>query len=776
MQASFANLESSIQSASDSPARTNRLAELPKEIAALQTLINDTGDEDTKGQLKRLVMDRSIEQATLSAQVQASNGDFGSRMSVSTRTGLSILNEVIDSIPRLNECLMGDNQQAMGSFLAATVKVASAFASSGQDITGSQLATTVSKLTGFAREQKYSEVLRKLNQQEFMASMACLMEVTSESYCQARSGMQLFKKGMVDLRISQGSKVDITSKNPFAGYYVLNTHVPNITKWMQKIQIGVDPKLPTDAIFQNKIQDEVTNFNKSVKTLVGEYNSTVSTIQSTKEEKVQRNTVFELLKKITESMVGRSGFGRSGDDQVNFFTRSTNPIKIPFDLIGMPVPDQVSGKAMPKLDWDEWIQANLDSIQAFKDPEVLAETIGSNMNDIVRSANTAAIEYFNRWYIVDKAALVNESTIDVNYTVVDSLKAVHQYLESEKQRITQYGGNVSLIPTIVDTQIRINNVLKGYFDLDQLGKSLLDDKTSLEQTVEQVQATADTYEKLVNVVYDQFNVMLSRSGFLANRMVNFVYADYILLLKNKVNFTQAQQDVLTSMGMAGVDKMLQIYNGNPANIQTDLNMALRINKGNIEALDELLKDSIIRTIKELDLIKNDQKVSFWGSVKSLVKDQHNERTKGKSWYEKHLWISDPLEFSKQITNTVSHWLKHADRYMFSNNGVANSPQSEFQDAENVKAQLCIQALAFNDQTALYDLCKGAVLKSPLGNDLAYLNMSYNQKLTENLNDPEQSIQMKKSLNHSARICAFRDYNMRNMARFMSISNQNSSAH
>ncbi|HEY8269432.1 MAG TPA: hypothetical protein VIG33_00975, partial [Pseudobdellovibrionaceae bacterium] len=554
------------------------------------------------------------------------------------------------------------------------------------------------------------------------------------------------------------------------GYYVLNTHVPNITKWLQKIQIGVDPKLPTDAVFQNNILQEIADFNKGVKTLIAQYNSDLATLKGMKDLETQKNTVLHLIVTLVESMGGsQGGFTQQGAGRKNFFTMSKNALRIPFDLVGMSAPDQVLGRLMPIMDYDQWFRANMDTLPVFNDPLALAETIGHNLQEVIRAASVAAIEYFNRWYIVDKAALINESTIDINYTVQESLIAVNRYLESEKQRIDKYNGTASLVPTIVDTQIRINNILKGYAELEELGKKTLSDKDSLNQTAEQVQAVADKYEKLVNTVYEQFNVMQSRSGFIANRMVNFVYEDYILLLKNKVDFTQYQDDLATATGMAAMDKMMQIYNGNPANIQTDLNMALRIDKGNIEALQALLKDSLIRAINEQDIVKNGGKNTYWNTMTRLVKDTVADTVREKSWFNKTIMGGSFLQFAWMTPKTASYYLKHSDRYLFSANGLMNeSPQSEFQDAENVKAQLCIQALAFYDQSTLNNLCHGVVLKSPFGEAVTSMNMSYDEKLWEHLRNSKLSVQMRQSLNHSDRICAFRDYNMRNMARFMSV--------
>lgn len=774
IQNSIANLESSIKMASDTPSRVTRLSQLPQEINALRGFANSA--PDMKKDVLRLMMDRSIESATLSAQVDQNSSlmsnslmDFGSRLQRTTQSGLTMLNQVIDSVPQITQCLTSDSQQALGAYLSAAVQVASSFASSGQDMTGSQLATTVSKISALVREQKYAKILRKLNQQEFMTSMACLMEVTSESYCQARDGMRLFQKGMEDLKFQKTKQVEVTSNNPFVGYYILNTHVPNITRWLQKIQIGVDPKLPTDATFQNKIQQEVTDFYKGVKTLLGEYNSTLLTIKSLPTTQAKQNAVLKLLLKISEAMVsgGGSGFGVE-TDKTNFFTMSKTPLRIPFDLVGIPVPDQVAGKVMPKLGYDEWFQANMNDVPAFKDPVALAETIGQNMQDIIRAANISAIEYFNKWYIVDKAALVNESTIDINYTVQDSLKAINQYLEAEKSRIEKYNGNPSIIPTIVDTQIRIKNILSAYQNLEALGKKALKSKDNLSQTDQDIKVVADSYEKLITTVAEQFNVMQSRSGFLANRMVNFVYLDYVLLIKNKVDFTPYQQDLYRSTGLAAIDRMLQVYNGNPANVQTDLNMALRLNKGNIEALEDLLKDNVVRTISDLNNIKNGGgDIVFLSSLKRLVQDQITDPT-NQGWMD---WNSLPFSLNLMLAPAKVGWYfsQHPERYPMNGKDTTSHPQSEFEDAAAVQAQLCIQALAFNDQTPLRSLCKGVVLQSPLSKNLEGASISYDTKISEHLNDSNVSVQMRKSLNHSERICAFRDFNIRNMARFMSLN-------
>ncbi|MEN0057607.1 MAG: hypothetical protein AAGB31_02135 [Bdellovibrio sp.] len=787
VQTALQNLEQEVRSSSDSDRRAQRLGQIPGEISALRSFLQ--GSSQQQGDVLRLLMDRSIEGATLSAQVDAENRsaiaaspnaneqmakglmDFGSRIQHSSQVGISYLNQIVDSIPQLDQCLVGDNKMMIGTYLTGAVQLAASFVSSNQDVTGSKLATTISKLTSLSREQKFTTVLRKLNQQEFMSSMACLLEVTSESYCQARESMGLFQKGLADFKIQQVSDKNgdtkISSNNPFTGYYILNTHIPNITQWMQKIQIGVDPKLPTDAVFQNKIMNEVMEFYTGVKTLLGDYNTALMTIKTMPSLEAKQNAVYKLITQIADGMMDGRNF--RSNDKTNFFLLGKNPLQIPFFLIGMQtVPDQVSGVTFPKLTYSEWLQLQLSKNDPlFRDPVALAENVGRNMQDLIKESNMAAIKYFNQWFIVDKMALMNESLVDINFTVKDSLIAVNNYLTDFKGRLIQYNGDQATVSIIIDTQSRINKVLTQYDQLSIAG-STFSKKKKIDE--EDLASMAEDFNDSINLVYEQFNVMLSRSGFLANRLVNFVYQDYILLIKNKVDFTPYQKDLFIATGMGAFDRMIQIYNGNPATAMEDMNMALRINKGNLEALDLLLRDSLIPLIVEQKRIAEGKSSHISevqrDSLKRLAHDTLFDSSRSDSeqlfppLHPFAVWVELQIRAVKQYWN-------HTDRYPMTNktDGLPYSPQSEFEDSTGLYSQFCIQALAFYNQSSFNSLCKGAILKSPFQGVSGY-DISYDQVRLTHLKDDKISPQQRISLNHSDRICAFRDFNRKNMVLFM----------
>lgn len=774
IQASLDALEQNMKSSSDTPDRSKRLSQLPAEISSLR--MASENNPDIKDQAMKLMMDRSVEQATLSAQVAGDQqSDFGTRLQTSARNGMQIVNQIIDTMPQMDQCLIGDGSQILGSYVSSLVKLAAAFGSSGQDVTGGQLATTISKLTTMQRERRFTKILRQLNQQEFKASISCLMELTTESYCQARDSMKLFKKAMADVKMHEVPNHENQAGDPFVGYYILNTHVPNVTKWIQKIQVGVDPKLPTDAIFQNGIQQDVVNFFKSIKTLQAAYNSKVAYIKALPKDQ-QANAALKLLVEVTQQMTQDVD-----GSNMNFFTQAHLPMEIPFLLLNLPVPDEVSGKKYPQVNYYNWYQGHIADVQAFKDTDAVLNTMWTNMNGMIHDASLSAIQYYNRWYIVDKSALVNEAMVDVNYTVKDSLIAIQKYLEYAKQRVTMYHADPSLIPTMIDTQVRIQKILDICNEIEALGKKYTGLKT-LNLTQDQITEISAAYERLVNVVYDQFIVMQTRSSFLANRMVTFVYQDYVLLLKNKVNFTPYEQALFYSQGMAAFDRMIQIYNGNPANVQTDLNMALNVNNNNIQALDMLLKDSVIRTLADL---RNQQTVedrTANGGIQAagleVVTNSYTRLREDQVMSQAYI---APQKYDKAeklakmfysvygtLTASAKFWLAHADRYPLWADASVVTPQSEFSDAENLRAQLCVQGLAFTDQNGLYELCRGAVLKSPIVNAGPQYNIAYDQRLTLHIGEKGLKPKAQLEQNHSDRICAFRDYNRMNMVKFMGV--------
>ena len=105
------------------------------------------------------------------------------------------------------------------------------------------------------------------------------------------------------------------------------------------------------------------------------------------------------------------------------------------------------------------------------------------------------------------------------------------------------------------------------------------------------------------------------------------------------------------------------------------------------------------------------------------------------------------------------------RYAYHNRSFA--VDDEFGSAQRVLEQFCVQSLAFSDVRAFFALCKGVTLKSPFSEasqtgldkqKRSELEVIYDTKLVEN--------RANASLNLSKRICAFRDYNRKNLVMYL----------
>lgn len=771
-----------------------RLSTLPHEISALRNFaVENSG---YRNQVLNIMMSKAIEHSTLSASVQkdftssqvASSdanalSSFGKRIARSTKNGLDMFNNVVDEIPRMEECLDSKGSVAMGQFLAGSIQLLSSFASSGQDNMGGSLARSVSKISDvFGREKKYYEALRELNRAELRSSLQCILEVTSEAYCSARDGMMLFQKMVKDLnvrytgemtservqdRFGSGRKID----NPLTGYYLLNQHIPVITEWIQKVQIGVTPQLPTDAEFQINVIDDVMTFVKKMKVAQGDLNKNISTIRSFKDLKTKQNGIIDLIEDLVHSL----DYNSNGK---NFFTMSTQPIEIPFRLLGMEIPPQVAPKegGYP-MKWDQWLQINYRSLPSFQNPDKLAEAIRANLQSIFDEAEKAALDYYNQWFIVDKIGLVNNSLNGVIFNVRTSLMAVNEYLEGLDLRVRRYGKDMSLLPSIEDTRERINKILSRYAELEAFGAELKRGRTKLSKE-ELQKKTALLSINIIQKAYDQFEVLLARSGWLANRMSTFVQSDYIMLLKAKVDFSPYHEELFYATGMAAIDQMISMGSSGHTKVEADLHMALNTNQTNLVALERVLKDLMVSQVAELKLVSDVTK-----QRKNSLDIDEGSISNFQIWWDSHKrsfvdhYIDMPGKNSLMPVKVVrSVWGSFVDLTFLNDKyplpGIWGKSKhvnidNEFGSSKYLYSQFCIQSLAFRDIRPFWNLCKDVVFASSYkvgqGGDNRiksdYLSIGFSAKAREDLGTD-------RALNFSKRVCAFRDYHRRNLVYYL----------
>ncbi len=776
LQKSFAELETQVNT-SNNLGNDSELTELPKEISALRTY--GASEPEFKGQIAGAMTSKLVRQAVVegsgkaletSTKLNSRSGiDFLRKRATSFNAGLGLVGQLVDNLPAVERCM--DNSGNFGHYLAATIQLVGSFSASGMDQNGAGVAKLVSKLAEHSRDQKYASALKTLDQNEYLAALACLLELTSESYCAARDGQLLFQdmlkttqvvtdaKGELSLRGMSIKAKAVGQFHPLEGYYILTQNLPIITGWLQSVQLGVEPRLPTDSDQKNKPLVEINNFYISVNNLRGVFNLNAENIKNLKVLEEKKNLIVRLVEALTNSMANMGG--------QNFFTISHPAVHIPFKLIGIDTPAAVMGIGGNVQQGPiQFLDANVSTLGAFNDADALMAKIKINMDTIIRSADINATAYYGKWFIVDKIAIVNRAMIGNLYNVKESLSEINSYLKNLELKIKKYSGDKSLLPGIRDTRMRIEKVMVRFKKVEEVGASL--QNLNLAESSSEV---LESSEDLIKEVFDQFYVMLAKSGWLANRLVDFVEYDYDLMLRSGVDMNSNVAEIYLATGRSMVNNIISMSSGNPASVSADLALSLRINKGNLEALEKALASSYVDQIAFLKHIVEGRKQVSSGSIWDMknnsqgygvdeIPGNYNNpvaRYLYAFWKDGLNGFGSPTHMGATVKNLFS-WLKVTKI----------SPDDEFGSARKVMNQLCTQTLAFGDLNPFWYLCRDTKMESPFltinGNEISaqakkILNVNYKDKAWESYKESRQ-------LNHSLRICALRDFSRKNFVLYL----------
>lgn len=725
--------------------------------------------------LNLTIFKKTLQSALLTTQV-ALDGPIGERLSAATRDGLSLFNDVIDAAPQMEQCLTGDGVVA-GQMMATSIKLLTSFVASGQDASGSSVATSLSKLSQVMRDMRFANILRKLNQADFLASMSCLIEMTTENYCTTRDSKILFDDILKQLqtRSRDAEQKRLGASHPLAGYYILTQNVPIISAWVQRVQIGVDPRVPTDAQFQNKVFDEVNNFFKRVKDIQGKMSMDIEAMKLVTDKEGRQAAALRFVETIY-GLLTTTHF----QDDVNFFSYNGSRSETMFLLLGIPMPPEVTGAngafAQPV---EQWLQNNYRTLPIFADPDELVKRVTDTVqNKMITAAKNNAIQYYNKWFIIDKISLVNESLLGLNYNVKDSLKLIDRYLTEVEKRIVKTSKDVSTIGGLRETQAKIRSVLAAYDDLEKVSREY-SEKPEVNLTEDDRLKILNANVAVITAVYKEFEVLLGKSGWFGNRVKDFVILDYQSLLKQKSEFSRNVNDWAYAAGLSIFDRIVASASGNPAAVQNDLSTALRLNKMNLEAVELLIKDYFVSTTVELQAVVKASKGGATYSDQAIV-------TEGPGRARRDYLTKLPGETEGSAISNFGRKLYAGSVFwgqVFSNIPVVGpyvfgekkyekqrdrfALDDEFGSAKHIFEQFCIQSLAFSDVRSFYSTCQGVVLPSPFpvsflsqlsAEERKSLSVAYQEKLMESKDNAP--------LNLSKRICAFRDYNRKNLVTYL----------
>jgi len=680
---------------------------------------------------------------------------YGLNQSASELTG--VVNRALTAFvgPKLDQCLVEAPEQGL-VLISGMMRLVANTSVPGVSGAANRIGETIANFVQYMRQAKFAKTLKKLKQNELWASITCALESSAENYCTTKDQLKLLNWGLESMDkngvYADANSIDPSSENFLNGYYTLVRNVPVIAKWLLKVQFGVEPKLMTDATYKNSIWETVIGIISSINDLKANFNEYKRNILNSNDLKTQKNMIFGMIAKIKNTMSG--AVMSSGGSEINFYTNSLPMRYLPLVLVGMDEGDYPKD-VLPKengliISAEEWLQNGGKYQPMFDDPIKLLEIIKLNMERIIESVQDEMRKYFIDRLIVDKMNLVAEAyTIDAMGTSVDdSIKIILRYLEGLKQRVENSSlGDEQVVHLIDDTLMQLSQVA---ISIDDYGKHKGSEK--------EAQKAA---EKVIDTIYEEFNVLIQRDSFITNRMATLVHYDYFLQVLENRDMSQYERDLLIISNNEAYQKIILAHGENPALAREDYHNALMINRRNIDALEYIFRDNFLTYLQTTADDSKGIPVSLRNARSFMNMMQDNILVLPKSIfgykYRYQMEMINPFNPDYKRGNILDGGDNESSSFMANRN------------------RTCIQLLASPKPRALYaKLCAGAVMTSPFyeaatseqrKKELAFLNVNFNShtKYFSNKSSDEN-------------ICAYRDYLRRNHVHWMTLQHDQIKAH
>ena len=746
---------------------------------------------------------KSDEQSKASAEAER---DLRRKAHDSAFAGLSYFNLTVGGLARAKgECL--DDAQS-GLVMGGLVQTLAAFAGAGQEGLATEMSKSIANLMDLARQAKYLKAIRSLNDRQFISSMSCLLETTSENYCSTVDGQYLLEEVLSNTNIKKqvvenkdtGQKETMImgesenfrkaqEKGPLAGYFILSRQMEVVNEWIRKLQYGVTPQLPNEASFKSDIITSVTEVMKTILAIQGTFNQQKDFLKSPKLDlSAKQSLLRDMVTNIYNSMAGKvNGISTGSPTGLNFFQQAAGgPNQLFFKLMSMDVPPAVLGQgkaseAMFAGNPSAWLDSQFNIL--FDKPEAFSHIVEKNMDDIFEKSRQLAEAYYAQYFIVDKVQLINDSLLGMDTNVRNAFAQIDIYLADLAQRISKSTGDPTFLSSINQTRLHISHVLARYVELRQLGLQAREGKLSEKELDKKLRVIG---EQLITEVYKQFEVMTARASWLSNRMVGFVMYDYTMSVRDQNQFTPYMKDLLLTSGYNALHEMFDMSTVSYSRAKTDLAIAMNVNEANINALSGVVEDIFVRYIVKLGRQAKGMELGYdelstWAAYDSY--QAHVTKAPGDSANRLQRYLRAFGANFKMLILRNDSLAKRYDYPDFELSGIGElltgktirtSISNNFDSAEIEKSLLCTQILAFRNLSPYWYFCKDSALMSPMiKKDMQdeelkkiaseYLSVPIRFKVKEGIPDgsfDKANLEQRRD-NMTKRICALRDYHRRN---------------
>jgi hypothetical protein len=534
-------------------------------------------------------------------------GAMAERTRRSSLTGMTMMQKVFEVLPNYEQCVSNKPNQSL-ALVSAAITMFAAFAS-GENGSTHELARTLSSMVTYMRNIKFGRMLGKLKQMEYWANLSCLLESSDNVYCNVQDTYALldFQKAGYRTELDRGqkgpgptglSREDMQKfgnpDHPLHGYYIMVREIPTISRWLQEVQFGVEPKLKQDADFKNATLTTMTNFLAAINNVKAIFNEKMVIYQRTTDINARRNQLFALLKDIVDNQL----LGRMGEE--NFFSMAIPEKKLPFYLMGY---EEVPAEVLPNqfrthsANWADWIENGGQFRGEWADPDKLLEIIRSRLWQVMDQASELGSNWFRQRFNVDPINLISRSVTDPNISAVESLVSVYGYLGKLTERLSRdTTKNYIVLPDMVDTIDRLQKVLGSFQQMRELTKEFFPkgQRPGTELGLEiarmdpaRKKQITETAGRILTETYIQFNIILQRDTFLANRLNTFVMYDYSDRVRRGEGMDQYVRDLMVVTGRNLLDRLVEAQGTNPNQARVDLDTSATLLATNLEVMEEM---------------------------------------------------------------------------------------------------------------------------------------------------------------------------------------------
>jgi hypothetical protein len=701
-------------------------------------------------------------QRELVADISGRLKSFLNRSAQVTNASMDMATRVLNVLPQSEKCLHNKPSTAAAIFggIAHTITALT----TGGKINGT--GELIGALMKYNREMSYVNALVPLERERFNASVSCLLESTAEAYCSiqdAEDSLNYFKE--LNLSKMQVERLNQVIKNadkdpvanPLGGLVILMRDVPTLQLWMQRLLFGIDPKLSVEAQMKNKYWESYVSFIQSINKLQADYRDMEALyLQNGGSKDIQSRLgqVKKILGQIINNMDTREGMS----SQINFFERIfPSSEAMPFALMGMQIPADFNAQ-VNTLD-TMWLKWTNDGTNGFNDPDLLLRKIKDNLWLAMEKAQSEANAFFASRMVVDPHNLIAESMRGPGVSPYQALINLRNYfknlmvkleisakkMEDDELQSVRREQILVQLPMFKDTIKQLTRVIEAIKAAKNFNINLdlkLDvvkekDPSSSEQSnqasqnkisEEEAMSTKILSQQIMSDIYDASQMMLARDSFFGVRMATALQADISDTLWRDDGLTPRQAEYFLSVGPQIINALSGYFTTNPVVQRADVNQAKMIHIENLKSSELLFAKVLFNKLVDLNCKTEGGAIC---NYQSLNRDpvELNDKPGLLAAFNDQI-IKSRQDKAGQLTGGYYYKLLNYFK----------KPTEDSEAHLQLKAKLCVQALAFESRNAFSELCRGAVLKSDFADekDSFKLHTSFDAEL-EKINNISKAV-------------------------------------